>query len=91
MRVASFVTQARELDRLLSAEKRLNASIDKLTEDLDSLKARVIRLENREDLVIVEARAAASAASSHVAMSALSDIARRVGRLEERSDPRRLE
>ena len=90
MSIGSFVSLARELDRLLTAETRLNENIAKLDAKLDDLQARVIRLENREDLIVVEARGAASAAASQVTMTSLTDLARRIGILEERSGPRRL-
>jgi hypothetical protein len=50
----------------------------------------VIRFENREDVLIAEARGAASAAAGQVAAASMADLARRVGGLEERTLQLRL-
>lgn len=85
MGVGSFVNALRGLDRLLTLEAKQGAAIEKLAAELDALKTRVVRLETREELVITEARAAASAAASHVVVASFSDVSRRVGMLEERT------
>lgn len=72
------------MDRLLDLEARHGAAIEKLAAELDGMKTRMRRLETREDVIITEARAAASAAASQVAMASFADVSRRVGVLEER-------
>ena len=84
----SFVRPIRNVDRLLTAEAKQGQAIETLAAEVSTLKERVTRLEAREDVIIAEARSAASAASTQVAIASVSDIARRVGRLEERSGRR---
>ena len=67
----------RSVDRLLTLEAKHSKALEKLTTDLDDLRARVIRLENREDVVVAEARAAAGGGGSAVAMQSVADMARR--------------
>ena len=85
MGVGDFVSALRSMDRLLSLEEKHGRAIEKLAAELDGLKARITRLEAREDLIVTEAKAASSAAASQVAMISFSDIARRIGALEERT------
>ena len=85
MGVGDLVSALRSMDRLLSLEEKHGRAIERLTVELDALKARVTRLEAREDLIVTEAKAASSAAASQVAMMSFSDIARRIGALEERT------
>jgi hypothetical protein len=50
-----------------------------------TLASRLDRLEAREDLLIVEAKAAAATAASVASTGHLADLARQVGILEERT------
>ena len=84
MNIGDFARAIRNADRILTTERRLTDTISRLAADLDDLKARIIRLENREDLVIVEARAAAGTAASAVVSANIADLASRLTRLEER-------
>ncbi len=59
--------------------------------ELDHLKQRVTRLEAREELVIEKAKGAAGAPATAVVISSVSDMARRVGALEERSARAKIE
>lgn len=80
----------RTVDRRLLLEGKHGKAIEELGTEIDALKQRVTRLESREDLVVAEARAAAGAAATHVSVASLADLARRIGRLEERTDHPRL-
>ena len=91
MGLSDLVNLFRSVDRLLSLELTYKEAFAKLTGELDDLRARVIRLESREDVIIEKARGAASAAASQVAMASVADIARRIGRLEERTERPRIE
>ena len=87
-RLADLVKLIRNVDRLLSAEAKHGQAIEKLATEISTLKDRVTRLEAREDVIIAQARSAASAAATQVAIASVSDISRRIGRLEERSGGR---
>jgi hypothetical protein len=90
MGIADIPKFLRDLDRLLHLEDKHGTAIDRLAHEIADLKSRIIRLENREDIIIAEAKGAAHAAASQVAMTSLADLARRVGGLEERSNQFRL-
>ncbi len=62
----------------------------KLEAEIDEPQDRATRLETREDMVIIEARAATGTAATQVAIASVSDIARRIGQLEARSGQQRL-
>jgi len=72
-------------------EAKHGKAIEKLEAEIDKLRDRVTRLETREDMVIIEARAAAGTAATQVAIASVSDIARRIGQLEARSGRQRLD
>ena len=82
---SDLLNLARTVDRLLQLETKHGKAIDILTEKLLELDRRVTSLEAREEIVVAKAQAAAGVAASQVAMTAMSDISRRVGGLEERS------
>lgn len=67
---------------LLKLEKTHGESISDLKKAVADIDRRVQRLENREDVMVNEAKAAARAASHEATQGALADIARRLGRLE---------
>ena len=90
MGVSGVLRLLRSVDRLLSLEVKHGKAIEDLERDMASLTGRVISLEAREGIVIAEAKAAAGAAATQVAIVSVSDISRRIGRLEERSDAKRL-
>ena len=87
-RLTDFVKLIRNVDRALTAEAKHGQAIEKLATEIGTLKDRVTRLEAREDVIIAEARSAAGAAATQVAMASVPDISRRIGRLEERSGRR---
>jgi len=89
--VGGFLELLRSVDRLLSLEAKHGRAIERLALEIDTLKDRLTRLETREDVLVAEARTAANAAATQVAIASVSDISRRIGRLEERSEQRRLE
>ena len=72
----------RKIDGLAGLEEKHEKALAALRAEVDDLKARVTRLEAREDIVIAEARAAAGTAAGMAATGYMSDIARRVGFLE---------
>lgn len=91
MSVGDFIKLLRSVDRLLTLEAKHGKAIEKLEAEIDKLRDRVTRLETREDMVIIEARAAAGTAATQVAIASVSDIARRIGQLEARSGRQRLD
>ncbi len=66
----------RAIDGLMQVEDKHGALIE-------SLKNRILLLEAREAALVAEAKGAASAAASAVSAQHISDLARRVGVLEE--------
>lgn len=88
--VGDVLRLLRSVDRLLALEKQQERAFDKIGAEIAELKGRVTRLEAREEVIIVEARAAAGGAATQVAIASVSDMARRIGKLEERSEQRRL-
>ena len=86
MGVSDFLNLLRSVDRLLTLEAKHGKAIETLAAEVEKLKDRVTSLEAREEVIIVEAKAAASGAATQVAIASVSDIARRIGRLEERSE-----
>lgn len=52
---------------------------------LDALEERLTRLEAQQGIVVAEAKGAAAATGAAVAARAVTDLARRLGALEERS------
>ena len=88
--VGAFLNLLRNVDKLISADAKYGKAIEKLEGDIQRLADRVTALEAREDAIIVKVPAAASGAATQVAIASVSDIARRIGRLEERSEPNHL-
>jgi hypothetical protein len=67
-------------------EEKLTVMINKQKDEIEQLGQRITRLEAREEVMIAEAKGAASAAAS----LSMSELARRIGVLEERTQSRRL-
>ena len=61
------------------------ALIEAQAKEIATLKERVTRLEAREEVLVAEARGAAAAAASGAASQHTSDLSRRLGILEERT------
>ena len=80
--LADLAKPIRNVDRLLTAEAKHGQAIEKLAAETSTLKERVTRLGAREDIIMAEARSAASVAATQVAIASISDISRRMGRLE---------
>lgn len=91
MALSDLLKALRAVDQLLALDEKYRKAFEKLTADIDGLKERVTRLETREEIVVEKAKAAAGVAATQVAITSVSDIARRVGRLEERNEQKRLE
>lgn len=79
----------RKVERVIEMEELHARSIDELKLAFTDLDRRIARIENREDIVVNEARSAARAASSDATQGAVADLARRIGALEA-STPRRI-
>ena len=93
MTIPQLWSVVRTIDRLAGLEERYERAITGLREDVADLKARVTRLEAREDIVVAEAKAAAGTAAGIAASGYMADIARRVGVIETllgQSGPPRL-
>jgi len=86
----SLTDLLRKLDRLLSLEANHGAALRDLAGDIMALRDRVAALEAREDVLVARAQGAAAAAAATTAATSLSDLARRIGVLEERSRHPRL-
>ena len=91
MSVADLIKLLRSIDQLFTLETKHGKAIEKLADDINRLNDRVTRLEAREEMTIVEARAAAGVAATSVAIATVSDVSRRIGRLEERTGQKRLD
>jgi hypothetical protein len=90
MGLGDLVNLARKVDRLLEFEAKYGAAFDALEAKIAALSDRVTKLETREELLTERARSAASTTASVVASAAVSDLALRIGRPEERSAAHRL-
>lgn len=88
--IGNLIELLRSVDRLLNLEVKHGKAIEKLEVRIDELRDRVTRLETRQEIVIVEANDAARTAATQVAIASVSDMARRIGRLEERSEQKSL-
>jgi hypothetical protein len=84
----SWIDFVRRLDRLFEVDRKHGALIEAQAAEISALKDRLTRLEEqiraREEILIVEAKAAAGIAASSVAAQHVSDISGRLGRVEER-------
>ena len=78
--VSSTADLLRKIDKLLGIEAKHSAAIE-------TLRERVAKLERDREILILEARSAASQAASASASLHVADLARRLGALEERMRP----
>lgn len=83
--VSSLWTFARKIDRVLEAEAKQVRVNDALQQQIAELADRLSRVEAREEVVVAKAEGASRAAAMSSATSAVAEIARRLGVLEERS------
>jgi hypothetical protein len=83
--IGNFIHLIRTIDRLVGLERKHGDLIEALDKQVRTLASRLDRLEAREDLLIVEAKAAAATAASVASTGHLADLARQVGILEERT------
>lgn len=86
----SLVSFLRKLDGLIQLEAKHGQAIARIEAELVQLKDRVTRLETRDDVLIAEAKGAASTAATVAATGAIADLARRIGAMEERNRIRTL-
>ncbi|TCZ56314.1 hypothetical protein [Roseicella aquatilis] len=86
----NWIAILRKIDSLGQLEEKHGEAIRRLSAELEGLKDRVARLELRDEVLIARAEGAASTATVMAASSSLSDLARRIGTLEERSRTRAL-
>jgi hypothetical protein len=86
--LTSLLSGVRAFDRLLQLEEKLVAALEAQASDIQGLKDRLTKLEEyvraREDVLVAEAKGAAAAVASVAASQHVSDIARRLGAMEER-------
>jgi hypothetical protein len=75
----------RTLDRLLDLERKHGDLIEAHAKKLQELADRITKLETREDVLISEAKSTASSAASAAVNQNLTNLALRVGALEERT------
>lgn len=75
----------RRVEDLIERDAVLNAAIRRLSEQLAGLDQRLSRLEAQQGIVVAEAKGAAAATGAAAAAQAITDFARRLGALEERS------
>ncbi len=90
MMISEFWRLVWKVDGLSGLEAKHDKQIEALRADVKDLTARVNRLEAREDLVVAEARGAASAAAGVTASAYISDVVRRVTLLEAQGSQSRL-
>jgi len=86
----NLLTLLRKIDSLLLLEAKHGEALRTLSAEVDRLKGRVASLEAREDVLVARSQGAAAAAAATVSANAVSDLARRIGMLEERSRHPRL-
>jgi peptidoglycan hydrolase CwlO-like protein len=80
----------RKLDRLVTLDAKLAEAVQRLSSDIAVLRDRVAALESREEVLVARAQGAAAAAAATTAATSTSDLARRIGVLEERTRQQRL-
>ena len=85
----------RRIDRLFENIRKLQESNEALADRVLDIERRLAALENREEVLIERMGHRASEAASGVVTNHLVDLARRLGRLEERTrrsdEPKRIE
>jgi transcription elongation GreA/GreB family factor len=86
----SLLTVLRKIDSLVQLDEKHGEAIRRLTEEIALLKDRVTSLETRDEVLIARAEGAASTAAALAASTAISDLARRIGAMEERDRNRTL-
>lgn len=74
----------RKLDALLQLDVRHGALIDTLSQQVTELRERIAKLEAREEVLIARAEGAAAASAANATVSTVTDLARRLGGIEER-------
>jgi hypothetical protein len=74
----------RRIDELIRNESRVRQSLDAITTRLTDLEHRMAPLEAGQCQIIAEARGAAAATASEAAARVVTDLALRLGSLDER-------
>lgn len=77
---------ARKIEELFALHTKVEDALKVIDEHLKALEVRMLRLEAEKTQIITEARSAATAASTVVAGSIISDAVTRITRLEGRAD-----
>ncbi len=77
-----FWTVVRKVEELVELQTKTRSALEKVDIRLRLLEDRMLRLEEQQGQVIVEARAAAGVAATGLAGSVISDIVTRVTRIE---------
>jgi hypothetical protein len=81
---ATLWSLGRRLETLLASQRQTAEALDEVYERLCALEDRMIRLEASQGQLVVEARAAASAAATAMVGTVLSDVITRLTRIEMR-------
>jgi len=76
----------RKVEDLLDLQRKTREALDKVETRLHALEDRMTHLEANQAQLIVEARAAASAASTAATGGVISDVVTRLTRLEMRAE-----
>ena len=76
---------ARSIEDLMRRDKAHEEAIRQVGRRLDAIEGRLTRLEAQQGIVVAEAKGAAAATGAAAAAQAITDFARRLGALEERS------
>lgn len=76
---------ARKVHGLLEAQEKAAKTLAAMDDDIQAMKLEIARLQAREEVLIARAEAAASGAATVMVANVMTDTARRVGALEERS------
>lgn len=76
---------ARSIEDLMRRDKAHEEAVRKIAQRLDAIEGRLTRLEAQQGIVVAEAKGAAAATGAAAAAQAVTDLARRLGALEERS------
>jgi phage shock protein A len=84
--IGSLWSLARRVEDLFQLQTKVRDSLEIIDARLRAIEDRVIRLEAEQRQIIIEARSAASAASTMIVGNVISDAVTRITRLEGRAE-----
>ncbi len=79
---ARFWIVVRKVEELVELQTKTRTALEKIDARLRSVEDRLLRLEEQQGQLIVEAKAAAGVAATGLAGSVISDVVTRVTRIE---------